>query len=242
MEITALETSASSQLAADRVTRGKGADSNDQAFERARDLTAQQQMVASTLVTLSAEGGAKNAVADVQSAGRKLAGIARAGSIAEIRTAAADLVDAYNKADRLLSGAKNERQQVPPDGLRQAADAAAALGESRQVGIAQAGSGTLTLDTAALEAALSANADQARPTVTRIGETLATGATRQLAAGGEARPQANRDTPENRPPEARQAPLPEQVAVVRRNEELESRRITNAVTGGVAAYQKVLGG
>lgn len=240
MEIATVSPDISSQTIAERSVRGKRADSNDQAFERAKELGAQQQLVASARVSLSAQGEAQSAVAEVQRTGRGLAGVARTGSVVEIRNAAADLVEAYNKADSALGKAAPTQEAPAGEELRKAA-AAANPTELQKIGIARNDTGKLSLDAAALETALTTNVGETRSIVARLGESLQTAASRQLRAGDSPPSRQNSADGEARRQEMQRAPEPEQAAISRRNEEQESRRITNPVTGGVASYQKIFG-
>lgn len=239
MEIATVSPDISSQAIAERAVRGKRADSNDQAFERARELGAQQQLVASARVSLSAQGEAQSAVAEVQRTGRGLAGVARTGSVVEIRNAAADLVDAYNKADSALGKAAPPLEANPEKGPLQ--EAAASLTELQKIGVSRNDTGKLSLDSAALESALTTNPGETRSIVTRLGETLQTAASRQLPADSPPPSRQNSTAGEYRRQEMQRSPEPEQAAISRRNDEQESRRITNPVTGGVASYQKIFG-
>lgn len=240
MEIAAVSPDISSQVAAEKVVRGRSADSNDQAFERARELGAQQQVIASVQVSLSAQGEAQSAVAEVQRAGSGLAGVARTGSVVEIRNAAAGLVEAYNKADSALEKAAPPMEATPAKELQEAA-AGASPAELQKVGIALSATGTLSLDGTALESALVTNAAGTRDIVARLGETLQTAAARQLSAANPAPSWQNPTDGEYRRQEIQRSPQPEQAAIDRRNEDREARRIANPVTGGVASYQKIFG-
>ncbi|MDK9725707.1 MAG: hypothetical protein OEL88_12550 [Sterolibacteriaceae bacterium MAG5] len=240
MEIATVSPDISSQTIAEKAVRGKRADSNDQAFERARELGAQQQLVASARVSLSAQGEAQSAVAEVQRTGRGLTGVARTGSVVEIRNAAADLVEAYNKADSALGKAAPTQEAPPGEGVREAV-AAANPTELQKIGIARNDTGKLSLDSPALETALITNVGETRSIVARLGETLQTAASRQLPADSPPPSRQNPADGEVRRQETQRAPEPEQAAISRRNEDQESRRITNPVTGGVASYQKIFG-
>lgn len=239
MEIAAVNPDISSQATTERLVRGRSADSNDQAFERARELGAQQQVIASVQVSLSAQGEAQSAVAEVQRAGSGLAGVARTGSVVEIRNAAAGLVEAYNKADSALEKAAPPKEATPAKELQEAAGASPA--ELQKVGIALSATGTLSLDGAALESALATNAAETRDIVARLGETLQTAAARQLSAANPAPSLQNPADGEYRRQEIQRSPQPEQAAIDHRNEDREARRIANPVTGGVASYQKIFG-
>lgn len=242
MEISALTTAFSNTAAA----RGKSADADDQALGRARDLAVQQQAVASAKVTLSAEGETKSAVAGVQSAGKRLADVARAGNTGEVKSAALGLVQSYNKTIAAPKGAaeteKSRTDTNTGNELQQAAAAAANLPSFQQLGITANPNGTLNLDTTALENSLAANPTQTLGAAGRVGSTLQTAATRQLAASANTPATTNAPSPgESRNRDAQQAAQSDQAAAARRGEEEDARRRADAVKGGVAAYAKVLG-
>ena len=126
---------------------------------------------------MSSFGKVKSAFADVQTAAAALSDSEQTGSEASIRRLDGNFVKAFNSAVQTTRSATTQpgtpvegsRARAAETVLRRSVDTDAALADLRKIGVTQQANGTLAIDSAVFDAALSADSGAVRSALSRVG-------------------------------------------------------------------------
>ena len=151
-----------------------------------------QAQVDKTTAQLSSFGKLKLAVSDTQGAARALSGLGASASAPAVKTAANNLVNAFNatlastKSTEALPGdvATTNATRVRQDLGRAVATDITTSDALKKIGIRRDSEGKLVLDANKLEAAQLADAQGVRSTLAKLGQRVDSTATQELATGG----------------------------------------------------------
>jgi len=188
MDIASLSAAASASLENSRTRAQSSADPIAQVFQKA-DKRVQQQREAVS-VQLSSFGKQKLSFSETQIASRALSDTKQTATDADITKAADNFVKAFNTAAQTARSATtpngaltdNSRARAAESDLRRTISTdSTAASDLKKIGITQQQDGTLAIDTKKFDAALKANPDALRATLSSIGQKVDQTATRELA-------------------------------------------------------------
>jgi flagellar capping protein FliD len=145
-----------------------------------------QSQLDTTSAQLSAYGKLKSAVSDAQLAAKSLSGLTAASSATDVKTAVSKLISTFNtaittgKTTAGIADSGNARR-VGNDLGRAISSNHAVFDAMKKIGFKQMSDGTLSLDTAKLEAAQKANPAAVEATLEKLGSLVNKVASKELA-------------------------------------------------------------
>ena len=217
----------------------------DKRIQEQRDLAA---------VQLSAFGKLKSSFSDVQASARALSDTKQTATNAGITKAANNFVKAFNNAaGAARSAAQNgapaqgSRARAAQSDLARSISAdATATAALKKIGITQQQDGTLAIDANKFQAALNANPEAVRSTLSTIGQQVDQTATRELASTGNIGRTVNSLDNRAKGLENQQADQQAQAAAAQAVLSAQTVRLNNVVnsqntnpTTGAAAYLRI---
>ena len=210
----------------------------DQRVRQQRDVVA---------VQLSSFGKVKSAFADAQAVAAALSDTKQTSTEADIRRAAGNFVKAFNSAVQTTRSAATQpgtpvegsRARAAETVLRRSVDTDAALADLRKIGVTQQANGTLAIDSAVFDAALSADSGAVRSALSRVGQQVDRSAGSQLADSGNIGRTVNALGERAKSLETRQADQQALAAAAQQTVSAQANRFNDSLNSGAAAYQRV---
>jgi flagellar hook-associated protein 2 len=191
MDIASLNAAAAAGRESSQTRVSGSADAAAQAFQKADQRLQQQRNQVS--VEVSSAGKLKAAFSQAQAASTVLGDVKQTSTDAGVTKAANNFVKAFNSVAKTARSATTQKGALAGANLAHAAENnllrtvsadSTAKSELKKIGIAQQNDGTLALDARKFEAALKANSEAVRSTLSSVGEKVDRTATRELANTG----------------------------------------------------------
>lgn len=149
-----------------------------------------------TNVQLSSYGQIKSGFAALQTTGKTLSTLTKDATASDVSKAAQSFASAFNSTTNAVSSAVNgsagksgalandQLARLSGNDLRRVITNSGGASELQKIGISVGQSGTLTVDSKALEKALAANPDAVKGTLSKLGQQAGKTATQELSSGG----------------------------------------------------------
>lgn len=246
MDVTRLSASAAAASASDRTKARASVDSTTEAFQKADKRIHQQRE--SVSVQLSSFGKLKSSLSETQSASRVLSDSKRTATDTGLKNAANSFVQAFNTAtqtarstaEQLGTSPQSHRARATETDLRRTVSSdATATSDLKKVGITQQRDGSLFIDTKKFDAALKADADSLRGTLSRVGQQVDRTATRELADRGNVGSSLSSLGNRARSLENTQEEQQSQAAAAQQVVSMQTDRLNDSLNSGAAAYQRI---
>lgn len=247
MDIASISAAASAaSLIESRTSRTESSDPVRQAFQKADKRVQQQRELVS--VELSSFGKLKSSFSDVQTSSRALSSSKQTATDADIKKAASNFVKAFNSAAQTAKAATTAQATLADSSRARAAESdlrrsistdAATASDLKQIGITRQKDGTLAIDEEKFDAALKANPDALRGTLSKIGQQVDRTATRELSANGNIGRSVNTLTSRAKILESQQVEQQAQAAAAQQAVSAQNATRNNNVNPGIAAYLKI---
>lgn len=216
------------------------------AFQKAGQRVQQQRDAVS--VQLSSLGQIKSSFSETQLAARALSDSKQTATDGDIKKAASNFVKAFNSAAQTAKSttaapgplADGGRIRAAEGDLRRTISAdSTATSDLKKIGITQQKDGTLAVDTKKFDAALKANPDALRATLSQVGQNVDRTATRELARNGNIGGSVNALDNRARSLESQQAAQLAQAAAAQQLVNAQTTRLNNTLNTGAAAYERI---
>lgn len=165
---------------------------SDQGLKKAEQRI--QSLVDTNSTQLSSFGKLKSAVSDAQIGARSLAGLSGSAKPADVKSAATNFVSAFNAAltaAKATTGAVGDAaagqsaNRVNKDLQRSAVADQQNLVILKKIGVTIATDGKLAIDTTKLGNAITANPNEVRDSLVKLGRQVELAATKELASDGD---------------------------------------------------------
>ena len=247
MDIASLgAAAAAARLVSSRANARSDVDPVAQAFQKADQRVQQQRDVVS--VQLSAFGRIKSSFSDTQVASRAFSDTKQTATDADIKKAASNFVKAFNTAAQTAKSATTAQGALADSGRvrlagndlrRTVSNDATATSDLKKIGITQQTDGTLAIDTKKFDAALKANPDALRSTLSSIGQKVDQTATRELAKNGNIGGSVSALDNRAKSLESQQVDQQTQAAAVQQLVSAQTTRLNSSLNAGAAAYERI---
>lgn len=249
MDSASLNAAVAASQESSRTRARGGVEPAVQAFQKADQRLQQKRELVS--VEVSAVGKMKSALSDVQRASAALSDTKQTLTEAGVTKAANNFVKAFNSAAKTARSASAQKGALTGSSLLSAAESdllrtisadSTAKAELQKIGIVQQHDGVLALDARKFEAALKANPEAVRSTLSSVGAQVDQTAARELANNGNiGKLESSLDTRAKKL-ENQQAEQQAQAAAAQQTISTQTANLNKSVNNlntGAAAYQRV---
>lgn len=246
MAITSLSATVTASLANSRTKAQSGVDAASQAFQKADERVQRQRDLVSA--ELSALGKLKSSFSETQAASRALSDSKQTTADTGITKAASNFVKSFNTATQAAKSAiashatlaDSSRARAAESDLRRAISAeATTASDLKAIGITQQKDGALAIDAKKFDAALKADPDALRSTLSKAGQQVDRVVTGELADRGNIGLSVNSLGNRARNLESQQADQQAQAAAAQQAVSAQTTRLNNSLVAGAAAYQRI---